>query len=961
MNHRSDQDTFRGAGARPAMVAGFGGARPAGSGSLAGPFTFGDIRADPATRSVTRAGAPVRIGSRARDILFVLLETPGTLVTHQALMARIWPDMAVEESALRVHVAALRKALGDSPELRLIVNETGRGYRFAAPVAGIAAEPAAVLAPSLLPAPLCNLIGRGGLVDGLLAEVKRHRLLTISGPGGIGKTRVGLAVAHAYAVETGHAACFVDLAPVTNGALVASTVAARLGLAAVAEQASVALTSALAGPPVLLLLDNCEHVVDAVAELAETLLRGAPAVRLLLTSREPLRVDGEWVHRLTALGVPGPEHRLSVAHAAQAPAVQLFVERARAVQQTFALTEANVAAVCDICVRLDGLPLALEFAAARLDVMDVAMLAGRLDDRFAVLTQGKRTALPRQQTLRAVLDWSYELLDAPSQMALRRLAVFTGSFDLRAALAVAVGPDLTEAAAFDALTDLVGKSLLVLEGGAGRSEYRFLDTTRHYALRHLAGTPEESAARRRHARHFCALFSDAHGVWEGRATREWIAACSRRIDDIRAAFDWAFSAEGDNAVRVQLLSTAAFIWFDLSLPSEFMQLAERALNRADLAAFTGSAEHVGLLTAYGHALWHVRGAGPEMASAFATAQEMAARLGQATLQRRALWGIWAQRLLSGDYAASLEAAKAYEALSPEGGAEAGDPPGDPPGHASGRRMYAISRHFLGQHGECRAVVEGLMGTDRTFSRPNYATASQVDARISALAFRMRTLWIEGHVDEALELAHGCATYGSVRHDLSTCYCYVVGALPVALWSGDTNLAQLLLPGLMDRAARRGLRYWQLWGEGFAEALGQRAGPPEAADMVQLEVFVTVGSQAALARLEAAGRLDVTSWAQPELLRRRAVRRLACEPEAAERDLTRALALAQAHGARSFALRAATSLAALKGAQGAAADGARLLRAVRDALPGRGGSDVVMADRLLAELAPVPVSLRRASA
>ncbi|WP_051356602.1 ATP-binding protein [Azorhizobium doebereinerae] len=971
MNHRSTQDVFSEFGAadaafRPALGdmarAPLGaGAGEAGAGeAVAGEaqVAFGDFLLCRATQRVSRNGQTVRLGSRARDILFALLETPGQVVPHQALMARVWPDTVVEEGALRVHVAALRKALDDGPDVRMIVTETGRGYRFAAPVTvrpGASGSPDPRPQPQgTLPTPLYKLIGRGDLVTGLVEQVLRHRLLTIAGPGGIGKTSVGLAVAHGFAARTGHPACFVDLAPVMNGARVAAAVARRLGITVAQEHALPALTAALAERPTLLLLDNCEHLVDAVADLAETLLRGAPAARLLLTSREPLRAEGEWVHRLSALAAPPPEESHAPGRAIAYPAVELFVERARAIQHHFVLTEANVAAVCDICIRLDGLPLALEFAAARLDVMDVATLAGRLDDRFSLLTKGKRTAVPRQQTLRAVLDWSYELLDGPSQAALRRLSVFRACFDLRAAMAVIAGPgpdgtggryrtaQLDEAEALDAIADLVAKSLLVVEARHGGSDYRMLETTRQYALRRLAETEEEADAKRRHARHYCVLFSEANAVWEGKASRDWIRARSRSIDDIRAAFAWAFSAEGDAAIRLQLLSTAAFVWFDLSLPSEFMPLAERALSRTSLADFEGTAEHVGLLTAYGHALWHVRGPGPEMSGAFASAQAMARGLGLASLERRALWGVWAHHLLSGDYPASLEAAEAYERLAPNGE--------DVAGYAAGRRMFAISRHFLGHHGECRQIVEGLMQAERTFARPNYANVAQVDARIAALAFRMRTLWLEGHVDEALELARGFATYGSVGHDLSACYCYAVGALPVALWSGDTNLASALLPGLLARARQRGLRYWELWGEGFAEALGQRAAPPDEADIMQLEMFATFGSQAALARLEAAGRLDAAAWTQPELLRRRALRRMDGDPAGAEADLTRALALAERQGARSWALRCATALAGLLRTQGRDAAALALLAPARSRLDGgRASADVAAADRLIAGL------------
>jgi DNA-binding winged helix-turn-helix (wHTH) protein len=389
-------------------------------------LAFGPFRLLSARRLLLQDDQPVRLGSRALEILIALVERPGELVTKAELMARAWPSTFVEEGNLKVQVAGLRRALGDSRGSdRYLVTVPGHGYRFVAPVTLIDESlPAqrATVAEARLPAPVTHLIDRAEIVGAVTAELPRRRCITIVGPGGIGKTTVALAVARGLEAH-GHGAALVDLAQVVDPRLVPSALADALGTKIGPEHSIRGSVAALQGKPVLLVLDNCEHVIEAAAALAVEVLNGAPGVQILATSREPLRVEGEHVHRLSPLESPPPSAGLTAAAALGFPAVQLFVERAASILGEFELDDEDAPVVAQICRKLDGVPLAIEFAAARLDAFGVRGVAAHLDDRLQLLTGGRRPALPRHRSLRANLDWGHDLLRAPERVVLRRVAI----------------------------------------------------------------------------------------------------------------------------------------------------------------------------------------------------------------------------------------------------------------------------------------------------------------------------------------------------------------------------------------------------------------------------------------------------------------------------------------------------------------------------------------------------------
>jgi len=512
-------------------------------------FTFGAFRLISAQRTLFEDGKALRLGSRAFDILVALIERAGQTIPKEELIARAWPGTVVEEAALRVHVAALRKALGDGRAgKRYIASLSGRGYAFVAPVTrehalSAIAAPAGMVEAGNLPALLTRVVGRAETVAALAAQLGRRRFLTIVGPGGIGKTTLAVAVADAVRGSYADGVWLVEVASLADPDLLPSALGAVLGVPPSGANPLSGLAAWLRDKQALIVFDSCEHVIGAAAALTETILRGAPRVAILSTSREPLRAEGETLHRLAALEFPLASADLAVDDALRYSAVQLFNERAAAGMDGFTLGDADVPAALEICRRLDGIPLALELAAARVGVFGVRELAAHLDDRFRLLTSGRRTALSRHQTLGAALDWSYQLLPEAERAVLRRLSVFAGEFALEAAVAVAADAGSSEI--LDCIANLVAKSLVAADPRGETAQYRLLDTTRLYALEKLKSSSELHQIARRHAEHFCTVFGPAEAESETRPQAEWLAMYGLHLANVRAALDWAFSAEGD--------------------------------------------------------------------------------------------------------------------------------------------------------------------------------------------------------------------------------------------------------------------------------------------------------------------------------------------------------------------------------------------------------------------------------
>jgi predicted ATPase/DNA-binding winged helix-turn-helix (wHTH) protein len=545
-------------------------------------YEIGPFRLDAEAAVLTQAGVPLALGSRAVAVLTTLVERSNEYVQKDAIMDAAWPGVVVEESNLAVQISAIRRALAHAPAgERWIETLARRGYRFVGPVTEVSDNlpqgAAGGRRRSNLPASLTSFIGR----ERELVEIKRllpdKRLLTLVGVGGIGKTRFALQVAAEVIDAYRDGVWLVELGSIRDPLLVPTSVAQALG---VQERTGTPITDTLCAHlkarQSLLILDNCEHLLDACATLADAILRTAAEPTILATSREPLHIPGEQTYPLQTLSLAEPS--ASVEAIGRSEAVQLFVERAGQQLPEFELSAARAAAVAELCIHLDGIPLALELAAARVRSLSIEQINARLNDRFKLLTSGVRTALPRQQTLRATLDWSYDLLGTQERVVLRRLAIFAGGFTLEAASAVASDAAIDEFAVVDLLSQLVERSLVVADTNDAGARYRLLETTRAYALEKLAETGETDAIRRRHAQYFRDRLESAPDEWLRMSDVEWRAIYVPELDNVRAALDWALGADGEPAIGVALAGTSGALWVMLSLFGEGLQRLKAAVE-----------------------------------------------------------------------------------------------------------------------------------------------------------------------------------------------------------------------------------------------------------------------------------------------------------------------------------------------------------------------------------------------
>jgi predicted ATPase/DNA-binding winged helix-turn-helix (wHTH) protein len=546
---------------------------------VAATYQFGRFELNPATRQVLVDNQPAPVGARAFDVLLALIERRDRVVTKNELLDLVWPGLVVEENNLQVQVSTLRKLLGQ----QAIITIPGRGYRFTLGLQS--SEVARSSGPShnaRLPDQITTFVGREQEIDDARNALSATRLLTLVGPGGIGKTRLALRVASEILLEYADGVWFVELAPLSDEHLVPQAVADALSVREVAGHPLIEqLARHVADRQLLLVIDNCEHVIKACAALLERLLRSGSRVRIMASSREPLRIPGEVSFPVPTLASPAADEAVGLDTPQQYPAVRLFMDRATAALPAFALNDQNAAAVTEICRRVDGIPLAIELAAARVRTLSLDNIADHLTDRLALLTSGSRNALPRHQTLRACMDWSYGLLEERERALFRRLSVFAGGWTLEAAESVGQGDNVSRNEVVDLLGRLVEKSLVVFD--SQRSRYEFHQTVHEYALGRLREFGEERATRTRHLNFFLALAEETEDMSRHAEQGVWLQRLHVDYGNLIAANSWCdIDDEGANR-GLRFVSAIQSYWVRRGLAGEGYLATLKALERPGAA------------------------------------------------------------------------------------------------------------------------------------------------------------------------------------------------------------------------------------------------------------------------------------------------------------------------------------------------------------------------------------------
>ena len=949
-------------------------------------ISFGPFHLSPSRRLLLEGDKPVRVGSRALEILIALVERPGDVVGKDELIARAWPRTFVEEGNLKFQVSALRQAIGDGHAgNRYIATLPGRGYSFVArvrlgedalTVSSTPADP--TIHRNNLPAQLTRLIGRADIVEKLISQLPRQRLVTIVGPGGVGKTSVALAAAEGLLTAYEHGVWLVDLALLDDARLVPSALATALGLEIRSDNPLPSLMAGLSDKRMLLVFDNCAHVIEAAASLAISLLTVASSVHILATSREPLRVEGERVYRLSPLAIPSGSSGLTAAEALVFPAVQLFVERAAANLDQFELSDGDAPFVIDICRKLDGLPLAIEFAAARVEALGLRNLTVHLDAGLRLLTAGRRTAVPRHRTLTATLDWSYQLLTETEQSALRRSAIFAGGFTLPAASAVIADAHPAGGVA-EQVAELGAKSLVVADVSGAEPRFRLLDTTRAYALEQLLQAGEVDAVGRRHAEYYRDLLEAA--AQDQVAMDDPFAVHAAEIDNVRAALTWAFESGGDPTIGVALTAAAVPVWMRLSLVEECRGRIEQALAYLADGATRDSRSEMRLHAALGIALDVTRGAAArEIGASFKRALDIAEQLDNAEYQLRSLWGLWNYYMNSGQPQLSLTSAERFCRL-----AEIRSNPNE---RLIGEGMIGLSHHLMGDQPSARRHLEHVVPRYRPPDDMSDIIRFHFDQRVTAHIYLARVLWLLGFPDMAMHAAHSGVEEARATNDPGTlCSALAQTACQIALWVGNSAVAEQYIGMLLDQSTTRGLAVWLLWARSYQGELFIKRGDVIAGlQLLQSGLGQPSASRSALRSLtflpvlaEALGQdgqtadglaaigeaLDVSErtdlrWRMSELLRIKGeVLLLQGAPgasAAAEDCFQQALDWAHRQGALSWELRAATSLARLQRDQNRVSEAWQLLSSVYARFTeGFGTTDLTSASTLLNELRPTLVN------
>ena len=761
---------------------------------------FGPFELSIGERVLRRDGQMLPLGDRALDILIYLADRPGEVIAKQELIDHVWSDVTVEEGSLRVHVAAIRKALGDGQfGNRYIANVKARGYSFVGTVIPLAGHTESgndkFRHQGRLPVRPFMMIDRESVISEVKDKLRDGRFVTLLGPGGIGKTTIALAVGGAAAEEFGGEVYFVDLEGLTDPRHVAGAVATSLGFALKSKDASLELVDLVRSRELLIILDSCEHVIEAVASLAEQLYQETAKVHLLATSRECLKVEGERCCRVLPLDFPPSGSEQTAKAVIQYAAAQLFVQRVSARDGTFVLTDEEAPFVAEICRKLDGLPLAIELAAGQVAALGVKGTVARLLSRLELLKLSRRTSVPRHRTLKATLDWSYDLLSDAERIVFRRIALFVGDFTLEAAQRVAGELGSGTSDIVDAIAGLFEKSLLETRLDQGQPQYRFLHTTRAYALEKLEEHAERDLISARHAEYVAEQLESERATVLALPKAQRFTIYTGQLGNVRAALEWSFGPQGDDEVATRLAAASMPLLMELSLLIECQGWAEQAIARLG-DQHKNSRREMEIHASLSLAVMHTEGSGERVHEAFSRALDVAAMQGDSAYELRLLSGLFMYYRWNIDIDAALDIASRSKAVALK--------TRDHDDIALAESMLGAAHHLAGNHPVAQRHFES--GLSHSTSGSRFRAGRYLFHHSSLLLVGMaRCLLYGGLLDQSLDYAKRAIEEGERSGHPATLCRSLSLVLPVYLALADTRRSEQYIAQLTELAAAYSLK------------------------------------------------------------------------------------------------------------------------------------------------------------
>jgi predicted ATPase/DNA-binding winged helix-turn-helix (wHTH) protein len=785
---------------------------------------FGRFLLRVSERLLESEGTPVPLGGRALDLLIALVENSGQVVGKRDLLATVWPDVTVDEGSLRVHVAALRKALGEGIDgSRFITNVPGRGYCFVAPIwrgSDRLLQPGTSGShqPSL-PAASGRVIGRASEIRRVVDLLEAHGLVCVVGPGGVGKTTVATAACAAWHDRHGSRIFFVDLSSIAEGTLVPSALGLAFGIAVSPSDPVASIVAHYRDDKMLVVLDNCEHVIDQIALVAERMGSALPNAKILASSREPLRAVGEQVLRLGPLECPPEAEELTSAQIAAFPAVELFLDRAAGTIDAANLSREEASSIAEICRKVGGLALAVELAAGQVDALGVGLTSTMLDTRLGLSWHGRRTAPARHQSLIATLEWSCQLLSPAERRVLDRISLLTGIFDVEAACTIAADGSVTVPHAIDALDYLVDKSLVTAVVNGDRVRYRLPETTRAYILETFRTDPDFPAAARRHAEHFTKLLRKHAALANSGSTER--NSFAEHVGNIRVALKWSFEEAGDFRTAILLATAAAPLMLRNSILEECRHWTGLAIAQLG-QEFRQSRTEMELRTYFGLAAMFTGGNNSDVYKAFSRALEIAEDLGDADQAMGLIGGLHIVRMKMSDPVGGLAFA--------ERGASLAEKMADPTGVAQADWMIIAAHHILGNLEQVEAHRAAAVGHPPLPHRVNTLHFG-FDLRGPAICALARNRWLRGQLVEAKAEAIHVLREGSSADPIPKSF-ILSWIAPVLIGLGEMAMALEAIEHLLAHSARFSVYPYHLVGLSLRDQLNLAT----ADDNVDLEAF-----------------------------------------------------------------------------------------------------------------------------